>query len=204
MDRTVKKTGLIIALFLVMATASTALTLKLSTPLNAEQIHQASKTSEFYGSMGDYLLTHGYVQQAQRAYEIGLSYGGSPALLHNLGKIAYDRTELEDARDLFQKAIDLDNSYAKAFHSLGILDTEEGRYNDAVMHFGQYAKLTGDADSHCQLGNALALSARYDNADTVDEAISEYKTCISMDPAYEGAENNLRVLERVKEIQSAS
>jgi hypothetical protein len=75
---------------------------------------------------------------------------------------------------------------------------DEAKYGEAAAWFKKYSEFVQTADAYCQYGNALAMEARYEKADTLGQAIDAYKQCVQMRPDWVEARANMEVLERVK------
>jgi adenylate cyclase len=87
------------------------------------------------------------------------------------------RDSLEKSRELLQKAIILDDTYAEAHGLLGWTFSMTGQYDKAVAEGEKAVALSpNSADSHMQFGTILRFAGRY------EESISELKTAMRLNP----------------------
>ncbi len=99
--------------------------------------------------------------------------------LHNAGL-------LQDAAELYQTVLKLDQSQPDALRLLGVLRAQQGELNDAARLISQ--SLVRDpvsAEAHNNLGRVLQESKRF------EQAIQSYQRALSIRPRYTSALNNL-------------
>jgi adenylate cyclase len=87
------------------------------------------------------------------------------------------KDSLEKSRELLQKAIILDDTYAEAHGFLGWTFSMTGQYDKAVAEGEKAVALSpNSADSHMQFGTILRFAGRY------EESIAELKTAMRLNP----------------------
>jgi tetratricopeptide (TPR) repeat protein len=88
---------------------------------------------------------------------------------YNLGLIHLSRKELDPARERFQRAVEIDADEVDAHYQLGRIARMQGRFGDAIAHFGEV--VTRDA-AHAQHEIWREIGATYlaagQNADALD------------------------------------
>jgi Flp pilus assembly protein TadD len=97
-------------------------------------------------------VTHFSLQQlelAEQAFQEALMRNDDDAVAHNhLGILHRQRGEFEEARKRYQRAIDIDSSYAPAYLNLGILfDIYFQDLKLALQHYQKYLALTSTENS---------------------------------------------------------
>jgi tetratricopeptide (TPR) repeat protein len=110
-------------------------------------------------------------------YRAGMKKGDSAAL-HNKAGISYLQLQrANEARKEFQRAIQLDKSYAEPYNNLGALDYNRGHFGQAVKEYKRALQLNEEnAAFHSNL--ATAYFAEKDWA----RAIKEYTRAKELDP----------------------
>ena len=103
------------------------------------------------------------------------------AALHRQGR-------LPEAERLYTAVLQIDNSNFDALHLLGILRTQQGKWEAAAALLSDAVRRNpASADAHSNLGNALNESRRH------DEAIASYGKAIALRPDFAEAHNNLGI-----------
>ena len=114
----------------------------------------------------------GYGQTAQEYCDTGLD---------SLGKKMYD-----EAIVAYQKAIEIDPQYAKAYNGLGATYYYKKMYDEAIAAYQKAIEINPQyVVAYTNLGNAYYTKKMY------DEAISAYKNAIETNPQYATAHSNL-------------
>jgi tetratricopeptide (TPR) repeat protein len=94
-----------------------------------------------------------------------------------LGTSKSPKQSLTKAIELTQKAIDIDDTYAEGYSSLGFLYSMTEQHDKAVATAEQGVALNpNSADAHMLLGHTLRMAGRY------EESIPEYKIAIRLNP----------------------
>lgn len=132
--------------------------------------------------------------------------------IHNMmGVINHDRGRLEEARDEFQRALDINPHYTEAALNLAVTHNDLGNYRDAQATYR--AALGRDRDSSLApdpyaLGKIANLHAEiaqaYVDLDMHNEAIQEYRNAIRLCPQFADLRVKLaEVYRQVGDLSSA-
>lgn len=114
--------------------------------------------------LGRALLMMGRIDEAATAYETILAQ--SPGYVEALNNLAYCRLhqgELEEARELFTRAVSANHRLAASTHILGMLEAAGGRHREAIAHLSEAARLSPEQEPW-----ALDLDGARDLARAVD------------------------------------
>jgi tetratricopeptide (TPR) repeat protein/peroxiredoxin len=123
-----------------------------------------------YLSYGSVFFQRGYYDQAASSFQLALRDDPSSAeAAYGLGSAYLNLQKTAEARESLERAIKLPASYpdtqANAWNNLGLMDTQEGRTDEAVRCFQEAVRLNPD---HLiglnNLGNAYRLLKRWDEA----------------------------------------
>jgi tetratricopeptide (TPR) repeat protein/peroxiredoxin len=123
-----------------------------------------------YLSYGSVFFQRGYYEQAASSFQLALRDDPSSAeASYGLGSAYLNLQRTAQARESFERAIKLPASYpdtlANAWNNLGLLDTQEGRTDDAVRCFREAVRLSPDhLIALNNLGNAYRLLKKWDEA----------------------------------------
>ena len=102
---------------------------------------------------------------------------------------AHSLGQLDHADRLFRAVPSNAPEFPDAVMALAVIAYQRGRFPDAVVHFSKFAALRpGDAANHCNLGECLRECGR------LDEALSQIKLGISLDPDQPDAFNSLGLI----------
>jgi len=133
----------------------------------------ASATFEFgrnYLSSGSVFFQRGYFDQAAASFRIALLDNPSSAeAYYGLGSAQLNLQKLVEARRSFELAVKLHASYpdtlANAWNNLGLLNTREGRTDDAIQCFQEALSSSPDhLIALNNLGNAYRLQRQWEKA----------------------------------------
>jgi len=122
-----------------------------------------SKTYDFgrnYLSFGSVLFERGYAEQAEPFYQLALREDPESAeAMYGVGSVYLQRKKNKEARESFQRAIQLHASYPgtlpNAWNNLGILCAREGDTDRAIENFQRALKIDpAHAIALVNLGNA--------------------------------------------------
>jgi tetratricopeptide (TPR) repeat protein len=101
------------------------------------------------------------------------------------GVLAAQSRKLEQAADLFERAISIDQQASTAHNNLGIVLTDLRRYQDAVASFDRAIALAPDyADAYSNRGVALGHMQRF------RQALSDYDRALALQPHAASTHNN--------------
>jgi serine/threonine protein kinase/Flp pilus assembly protein TadD len=110
----------------------------------------------------------------------------SAAAHTNLGSALADTGQLDEAIQEYQRALDVDLTYAKVHNNLGTALEAKGQLDEAIAEYRKALSLGLKlALVHNNLGSALADTGQ------LDEAIQEYQKAIDVDPTHAKAHSNL-------------
>jgi tetratricopeptide (TPR) repeat protein/cytochrome oxidase Cu insertion factor (SCO1/SenC/PrrC family) len=137
-----------------------------------------SETFEFgrnYLSYGSNFFQRGYFDQAAASFQLALRDDPTSAeACYGLGSAQLNLQKNAEARESFERATKLHANYpdtlANAWNNLGLLDTREGRTEEAVRHFQEALRLSPDHSIALNnLGNAFRLLKKWDEAGKIFE-----------------------------------
>jgi Flp pilus assembly protein TadD len=160
---------------------------------HAIRVAGPSATAEV--DLGDALEAQGKVADAMNAFEAAARLEpGHRAAENRIAGILSRQGRLEEAEAHYRAVLARLPSDPETLGNLGIVLAKQRRLDEAMTAFR--AALAGDhqepADVHTNLGNALLLSGR------VEEAIAEYRESLRLAPGDRETEANLKVaLERL-------
>jgi len=126
-------------------------------------------------SSGALFFQHGYLDQARVSFEQALHDDPASAeALYGIGSVYLNQNKNADAREMFERCLKLRPNYPDtlpdAWNNLGVLETREGRIDDAVENFQKALSLNPrHLLSLDNLGNAYRFQKRWDDARKVLE-----------------------------------
>lgn len=122
-------------------------------------------------------------QAAAGSREVGLEEAISIAIL------LQKNGQLAEAREVYDRILEVAPDDADALHYAGILAHQQGRNDEAVALIQRSLAIAPDrADCFSNLGIVLKAQGQ------VDEAVAAYRRAIAIDPEHPNAHNNLGVL----------
>jgi tetratricopeptide (TPR) repeat protein len=105
---------------------------------------------------------------------------------HNLGKLLFDRGELDEAARHFQEVLRIRPGDAWAHHELGRVRQAENRIAEALYHYRQAVALDPTLfQTHYNLGLLAQQSGN------LEEAVKSYRKALEIRPRFADAHNNL-------------
>jgi tetratricopeptide (TPR) repeat protein len=111
---------------------------------------------------------------------------------NNLGIFLKKKGRLEEARALFQKALQLKPEYASAHINLGATLASLGKLEEAIGHFTRVLKIRpNDAEAHFNMGNAKASQRKY------EEAARYFSETLRIKPKDREARQNLKKVQQL-------
>jgi tetratricopeptide (TPR) repeat protein len=121
-------------------------------------------------SFGSVFFERGYFDQAETAFRLALRDDPSSAeAQYGLGSVYLKQDKTREARESFERTVKLNASYPStlpnAWNNVGLLDTREGRTDDAIAHFRKALEVNPDYWIALEnLGNAYRVQKRWDDA----------------------------------------
>ena len=107
--------------------------------------------------------------------------------------VHHAREEYEHAIERFQKAIELDQTYATAYAQLAWIHYGRREYDRAESLFGRAIELDRDAGRLAQYRHALGWI--YVSAKRTAEAREQFTKALELNPGLKGAKDGLAVLQ---------
>ena len=120
--------------------------------------------------LGPIFFQRGYFDQAAASFLLALRDNPSSAeAYYGLGSAQLNQQKIVEARQSFERAVKLHPTYpdtlANAWNNLGLLDTREGRTDEAVRCFQEALRSSPDhLIALNNLGNAYRLQKQWDKA----------------------------------------
>ena len=159
-----------------------------SVPLEDGAVQGDFPYGHFY--RGNFLMAIGLHGPAFEEYRKGLrlypAYGPG---YNALGRIYEERGEIDEARRLYQRALEIDRDLFDAHLNLGNLELQNGAPGKSLGHYRSALSINPTSlDASVNMGTALA------RVNDIPGAIRQYKKAILIDPASEAAARNLRIV----------
>jgi Tfp pilus assembly protein PilF/predicted RNA methylase len=145
-------------------------------------------------------LAAGYIAEAETSCRTALSASPQDSeATHLLGIIALHANRPDEAGELFERAIGLNDAIPEFHNSRGVLFYGCQRFTDAESCFRRAVELRPDhAPSQNNLGNSLHALGRH------DEAVACFRRAIELRPSFSEAHNNLgNTLRELGELEEA-
>ena len=127
------------------------------------------------------------VEVAEQAEPAGLDASDPKGLLA-MGDAAYERRQLDEAADCYERCLDLDPENMSARYNLAVIDVERERWVEARGHLAQVIESDpGHARAHNKLGivDQCGLQTR--------DAIGNFRRATSLQPDFADAHFNLGI-----------
>jgi tetratricopeptide (TPR) repeat protein len=174
-------------IFAVSENELTVAVLPENSPSIKPRIHLQKDDWTRWNDYGIGLLLQGDLKGAAQAFEqITIIDAGNPDGWVNLGRVAVQEGDMERARVVLQKALELKPGLARANYFYARALRTEGKYDEAAARLRQVlAEYPRDRVVRNDLGRVLFLQRRY------DEAVSEFQQVLSIDPEDLQAHYNL-------------
>lgn len=143
---------------------------------------------QWLGKMGYCLLAKGRFDEAETVFRktMSLSKDIDGKIYFTLAGICQKKGKTEEARDLYQAALEKDPGYAKVYVKLGELSLNRKEYAAALGYFQKAGELdVSDAEAHSGLGLCLLY------LDRLHEAVDQLTTAVTLCPTLARAHNSL-------------
>lgn len=139
-----------------------------------------------------FILMRGYFSEVTRGQRARASFkqnleaatlNPADASAHyNLGLIHQQRGELEEARQRFERAVEIDADEVDAHYQLGRIAREQGRLSDAIKHFGEVVERSQTHSQHeiwREIGATYLAAGQFEDA---REALERFLENRNLDP----------------------
>ena len=110
-------------------------------------------------------------------------------LLTDFAYLKYLQKEFGEAEQLLQRALTIDSHYAHAHANLGMLRSNQQRYDEAVQHY----ILSGCSEPEARANLALSMALRGE----LEMARHNYRVALSTQPELQKAQSGLQQVERL-------
>ena len=116
-------------------------------------------------------------EEAQKLYEKLLTIQPHAHAYYNLGTIFQKEEKLEEAIEMYEKAIALHLNHANVYYNLGVIFKTQNRLQDAATFYEEAIALSPDhANAYTNLGNIRKEQNR------LEEAMALYEKAIALNP----------------------
>lgn len=139
-------------------------------------------------------LAQGALEWGIKTFEIAIeTEPKNPILLTELGRLLLADNKREEAKTLFNKALELRDSYVTAGIQLASMDEEDGKIKEAIEKLENLVSQNPfSIDAHFQLGRI------YFNQKYYTEAIEEFQSIIQIFPDHSNAHYSLGLIYELK------
>ncbi|AHJ11387.1 tetratricopeptide repeat protein [Sulfurospirillum multivorans] len=115
--------------------------------------------------------------EAQKLYEKLLTIQPHAHAYYNLGTIFQKQEKLEEAIEMYEKAIALQLNHANVYYNLGVILKTQNRFEEAATFYEKAIALSPDhANAYTNLGNIRKEQNR------LEEAMALYEKAIALNP----------------------
>jgi Flp pilus assembly protein TadD len=143
------------------------------------------KLVKSHNNMALALVELGRLDEAAAHFKTSLELEPKAEIYSDLGFVMARLGHPDEARADYQKALELDPNCASAHFNLAVTYVQAGAFGEAESHYRQALPGRPTAETHNGLGYVLARQGR------ADEAMTEFRKAIEVDPKYTPAYNNL-------------
>lgn len=109
---------------------------------------------------------------------------------NNLGKLLSEHGQNSEAKQLFERALELHDNYPEALNNYGILLAQQGQLDEAVTHFRESIRLAPaySPKAHFNLGRVLVTWG------CIDKAKEHFEEALKAEPSYADARRGLDIV----------
>jgi tetratricopeptide (TPR) repeat protein len=143
------------------------------------------KHAKAHNNMALASIDIGELEVAEAHYRESLEIKPQPAIYNDLGFVLERQGLLDEAGEMYRKALKLDPGSASAHYNLGSLQARSGEYAEAESHLRKALEKRPNSQTYTGLGIVLWQQGR------VDEAIASLHAAINADPKYADAYEQL-------------
>ncbi len=144
---------------------------------NARRSVEIAPSEDAWFRLGHILHEKGDTGEALHCYQKVLTFNpGNAVVFNNMGLLAKDAEENEEAEKLLRKAVELDPAYGPAWTNLAIVLERTDRLEEAEKAARKGAELEPAATAFLRVGSVL------DSLNRREEAIELYRRCLELDP----------------------
>ena len=133
------------------------------------------------------LYTKGLFQKAlTKGLELLKVFPNSINLYNIIAIINRDLGKLDEAIEVYNKALSLNPNYAEGYNNMAIVLQKQGKLEEAIVSFKKAFSIKPDyAEAYCNMGTTLQKQGK------LDEAIEAYNNALSHNPNYAQAYYNM-------------
>ena len=135
------------------------------------------------------LYTKGLFQKAlTKGLELLKVFPNSINLYNIIAIINRDLGKLDEAIEVYNKALSLNPNYAEGYNNMAIVLQKQGKLEEAIVSFKKAFSIKPDyAEAYCNMGTTLQKQGK------LDEAIEAYNNALSHNPNYAQAYYNMGI-----------
>ena len=131
-------------------------------------------------NIGTYLLRHGRLREAVTRYKEAIGLTSDAHLLAqiqaNLGSAYRDLSDEKDARESYDRALEINPGQFNAYLGRGVLFEKQGKLAQAIGDFSKSVEIEPTAEGYLRLGQALAEAQRR------EEALEAFREALKISP----------------------
>lgn len=150
---------------------------------NAKLLELRPKSPEVYIAHANVLLAQGRASDAIAQYRKALHLENTALTNVMIGKIYYSARNTEEAKNYFEKALEIDNKFAPAYKGLGDVFYKMGKNDLAKENYAKFVELTGN-NIPAKINYVRALYKAQDYEGTIANALDVIKADTSKNYLY--------------------
>lgn len=138
----------------------------------------SAQTPDDYQTQIESALAAGRLDAAEAlARQATRAYPHSAEAYQLLGVVLFKKQSKDEARQAFQRSIELDSRLPDTYYDMALLELSENKYSEAVKPLETFVRLEpSQAEAHLLLGRA------YHNLNRTMPAIAEFKKALELSP----------------------